>query len=214
MRKALWTVCVDHYAPSVTQYSIPILRAYAQKIGAEFNIITERKFPDWPATYEKLQIFKDGTPYDQNILIDADFLLSPSLPDLTQRVPAGHIGYYMGFDASLLFAPDPYFLRDGRRLGVSTNFMIADRWCHDVWTPLEFNFQEAQKLTSREFILDEYCVSRNIARYGMHVTGLMETEEADRLTKHLDWTTATPSEAEAAQTARYYHSLWGNLIHA
>jgi hypothetical protein len=32
------------------------LQAYASKIGAEFRVIRERRFPGWPLDYEKLQI--------------------------------------------------------------------------------------------------------------------------------------------------------------
>ena len=36
----------------------PYIKKYAQKIGADFYVIKERKFPDWYITYEKLQIYE------------------------------------------------------------------------------------------------------------------------------------------------------------
>jgi hypothetical protein len=207
MKNCLWTVCVDNYAPSITRYSLPILEAYANKIGADFRVIQERKFPEVPAPYEKLQVFELGNQYEYNIIVDADLLIDPSAPDLTRRVPVGHLGYYMGFDASLLFQADPFFLRDGRRLGISTNFLIVHQWAHDALqpdpTPLEILAR-----TKRQFIADEYTVSRNVARYGLKVTGLMGDGEAAAWIKHLDLTTVGPDSQRAEATARDFYLRW------
>lgn len=57
-KKTVFTLNVDGYAPEITALTYPLIEAYAEKIGADFHIISERKFPEWPVTYEKLQIFE------------------------------------------------------------------------------------------------------------------------------------------------------------
>ena len=61
IRKTVWTLNVGpgpgkRYAPEVCSLTYPLLEGYARKIGADFRIIQERKFPEWPVVYEKLQI--------------------------------------------------------------------------------------------------------------------------------------------------------------
>ena len=55
-RKTLYTLCVNDYEPMIRELTYPLMMAYADKIGAVFEVITERKFPDWPIPVEKLQI--------------------------------------------------------------------------------------------------------------------------------------------------------------
>ena len=46
-------------SPASQQSRPALIRAYADKIGADIHIIKERKFdPSYPPVYEKLQIFK------------------------------------------------------------------------------------------------------------------------------------------------------------
>jgi hypothetical protein len=191
MRKAVWTVSVDNYLPELTKHTFPSLQHWADKIGADFHIISERKYPEFPPTYEKLQIYELGKPYEWNILVDADLMIHPDMPDLTKQVPPDHVGYYMGFDASLLFAADQYFLRHGKKIGVATNFVVTHGMVHDFWTPLEFGWEIARTKTKREFIIDEYCVSRNLAKFGLKHTGLFD-EKTMPLMVHFDITTEKP----------------------
>ena len=56
MKKTLYTLMVNGYSPRITKLTLPMIRFYAHKIGADFHIITERKFLEWPITYEKMQV--------------------------------------------------------------------------------------------------------------------------------------------------------------
>lgn len=171
MLTKVFTVRVNDYFPELCEITLPWIKAYAKRIGAEFHEITERKFPDFPPTYEKLQIHELGADSQWNILIDADMVLNSNFPDVTQFNPQ-EIGLYMTYDASFLFEPDQYFVRDGRRLGIATNFLAVHHCNHDVWTPLEMPFSVAQHKTKRLHIIDEYCFSRNVARFGLKVNGV------------------------------------------
>jgi hypothetical protein len=93
--KTVWTVVVDDYFPQLCEITLPNLAAYAKRIGADFQIITERLNPSFPPTYEKTQIWDRGIESDWNILIDADMLISPTFWDVTEIVPEDHVGMYM-----------------------------------------------------------------------------------------------------------------------
>ena len=207
MKKCLYTICVDNYFPELMRYTLPNLANYAQKIEAQFHIITERKFPDFPPTYEKMQIYELGKGNDWNILVDADSMFYPGMFDPTIMVPPDHVGYYMSFDASLLFECDQYFFRDGRNMGVASNFMCVPRACHDLWTPLEFSAEIAKTKTKRWFIVDEYCISRNLARFGLKHTGILDGEFQKLLT-HFDVNTVSPNKEEVIARAKKYHEEW------
>ena len=56
MKKVVYTLALDGYPSEMTILTFPWIKRYAEKIGAEFQIIHERKNPAWPPTYEKTQI--------------------------------------------------------------------------------------------------------------------------------------------------------------
>jgi hypothetical protein len=209
MKKRLYTVCVDNYFPELMEYTLPNLKSYADRIGAEFVVIKERQFPDFPPTYEKLQI--RGEDSDWTILVDADTMLHPQTPDLTMVLPPDYVGSYMQFDASLLFEPDEYFFRDGRRIGVATNLVVAHRACRDLWTPLEFGWDIAKTKTKREFIIDEYCISRNVARFGLKKSGLFDGDEGKKYLQHFDLTTELPDRNAVVEKAKALTIEWSKL---
>ena len=183
---------IGNYRPDITEYTLPNIKAYANKIGAEYKEITERKYPDWPITYEKMQIHELGKNYDWNILCDADVLISKNMPDVTNVVPYNHVGAHGHYDISITVKdPDLYFARDGRQCGVATYFVVSSSLMHDIWTPLEMTAEEAKSKMKREFVIDEYCVSRNLARFGMKFTGV--SPKAEYLF-HLSLTTEQPEE--------------------
>ena len=84
MKKTLWTLNIDDYAPAITALTYPLLERYAHKIGADFQIIDERWYPDWPVVYENLQIYRRGRGNDWNLYIDSDALVHPDLFDITE----------------------------------------------------------------------------------------------------------------------------------
>ena len=188
MKKTVYVVNVDNYAPDLCEFTFPNLKAYASRIGAEFKLITERKFPDFPAPYEKMQVYELGKDDDYSIILDADVLLKSDFPDLTEVVPFDRVGSYMMFPPETLFPPDEYFTRDGRRIGVATNVLVVPRMCHDVLTPLDMPASDVLPTLKRQFIVDEYCVSRNLAKFGIKYCGVIDGRTADSLL-HLNYTT-------------------------
>lgn len=206
MKKKLFTVIVDNYFPELLTYTVPNIERFAHKIGAELSIISERKYPEFPPTFEKLQIHELGRDSDYNILVDADTMFHREMFDPTSVVMPNSFGCYMQFDASLLFEPDEFFYRDGRALGVASNFMVVPRACHDIWTPFEFTAEEAKTKTKRWFIIDEYCISRNVARYGLKCTGLLGND-LQHLIQHFDVNSKNPDKQAVVEAARAYAEL-------
>jgi hypothetical protein len=82
------TLNIGDYAPEICALTYPLLQSYARKIGADFYVIRESRFPDWPLVYEKLQIYdlaRNGS--DWNIYIDSDALVNPEMFDVTAVAP-------------------------------------------------------------------------------------------------------------------------------
>lgn len=188
MKKTLFTLNIDNYCPEITAFTYPLLKRYAEKIDAEFYVIKERKFPDFPVTYEKLQIHKLGKEMknDWNLYIDSDALVHPDFFDPTEHFTKDFV-LHNGSD----FAPnrwkiDNVFRKDGRWIGSCNWFTIASDWCLDLWHPLEdITLQQAldniyptvpeqRTVITKEHLIDDYVLSRNIAKYGFHFSSLCQ----------------------------------------
>ena len=197
MKKVLYTLNINDYAPQVRELTYPLLKFYARKIGAEFFEITERRYPGWPVAYEKLQIWTLARRLDAdwNIFLDADALIHPDTVDFTTYLPRECIAHNGTDFASLRWRYDEYFWRDTRNIGSCNWCSIASRWCLDLWHPLEDltlaealdRIQPTQEerncgLIDREHLLDDYVLSRNIARYGLKVQTLTELQKVLGLT--------------------------------
>ena len=179
MNKALWTLVVDGYPEEITRRTHPLLKYYARKIGADFRVITKRKFPNFPPECEKLQIYELGRGYDWNLFLDSDTLVNPDMFDLTEHVSKDTVMHYAADFAGNRWVYDRFFRRDGRNIGDCGWFTLASDWCHEVWEPLtDLTLEEVEArifpvrcevaagITARHCV-DGYIVGRNIAKYGL-----------------------------------------------
>jgi len=188
MKKTLWTLNINDYAPEIREITYPFLKGYAKKIGAEFREITERKFPDFPVSYEKMQLHELGKDSDWTIFFDADALIHPDAPDFTNFLSKDTIAYNRMDFANIRFKYDKYFKRDGRNLGTGSWVTFASNWCLDVWRPSEEPFDKiVQNVTptlkeqmhgvEAGHLCDGYNQSRNIARFGLKVKKIVDILE-------------------------------------
>ena len=220
MTKTVWTLNVDNYAPEITALTYPLLRRYAQKIGAEFVVITERRSPLLPPVYEKLQIFTRGRSSDWNIYIDSDALVHPDFFDPTNHLTKDTV-LHNGVDmAGNRWRYDEYFWRDNRHIGSCNWFTVGSNWCLDLWHPLEdLTFaqalenihptaEEVSTNITRDHLIDDYMLSRNIARYGLKCTTLrkMQNDLADQ--GNYLWHQYTISVSEKAQQMADVLKAW------
>jgi len=191
LKKTLFTLNVDNYAPEITELTYPLFKRYAAKIGADFHIINERKSPKMPPPYEKLQIYDLGRKMenDWNIFFDADALIHPDMFDVTQFINKDTVCHNGADMANNRWRYDRYFERDKRHIGSCNWFAAASDWCLDLWHPLEdmsyeaaleniFPIQnELNTVITREHLIDDYILSRNIARFGLKFTTLLQIQE-------------------------------------
>jgi hypothetical protein len=179
MKKAVFTLNVDDYSPEVCALTYPLLRDYASRIGADFVIISERKYPSFPVVYEKLQIHELGEEYDWSIFFDSDALVHPDLFDVTEVIHKDTVMQNSQDMAANRFAYDDYFRRDGRHIGACNWFTVASNWCLDLWRPLDnltldqavarihTVMQEKKAGIEEAHLIDDFVLSRNIARFGL-----------------------------------------------
>ncbi len=188
-RRTVHVLNVNNYFPELCALTFPTIERWAEKIGARVNYITKRRWPDWPVLTEKLQVWYDGMDSDWNILIDADILVHPDTPDMLGTfVPPTHVAAKDAYHADTHHYLDPYFIRDGRNIGISGCLVMSSRWTHDLWRPLpeEMNCEKAcAQIKVPRKIVDELCISRNLARHGLKITAPVDPQKDYELFHHL-----------------------------
>lgn len=192
IKKAIFTLNIDNYAPQVTELTYPLINAYAKKIGAEFVIINERKFPDYPVVYEKFQIYELAQQMnnDWNIYIDSDALIHPDLMDFTVVLPPDTVAHHGSDFAPIRWVYDRFFIRDGRHIGSGNWFTLASNLCIELWKPLDdLTVEEAvarifptvdervSGVIPADHLIDDFTCSRNIAKYGLKFVAIRKLME-------------------------------------
>lgn len=190
MRKCVWTLNVDRWAPDICVVTYPYMLHFARKIDAEFRIIRDRKSAaDRCAAIEKLQIYDLGRPYDWNLFIDSDGVVFPDMFDPTEHVKKDTVIQYALDHAGNRFRYNGYLRRDGRDIGCCGLFSAVSDWCLDFYHPLDDISYEAavkeifptvkERLAgiSPEHLIDDYITSRNVARYGLKITTVRKIQE-------------------------------------
>jgi hypothetical protein len=180
IKKTIYLLDINDYAPEIKKLTFPYIKRYAEKIGAEIYIIKERKFPNFPITYEKLQIYELAKKHknDWNIYIDFDTLIHPETIDFTNYISKDTVLHNGADFANVRWRYDEYFLRDGRNIGSCNWMTIASDWCVDLWAPLNIPLKEAlnnieptqienKTVIIKEHLIDDYVLSRNIAKFGL-----------------------------------------------
>lgn len=149
MKKTIFILNVNDYSPEITALTYPLIEAYAHKIGADFHIIRERKFPEWPVTYEKLQIY-----------------------ELAQQM--GNDFAPVRWRSDRFFERDGRHISSCNWLTVASNLCV-DLWRPlDDLTPEEaianitpITNERLSGLIDAAHLIDDYVLSRNIAMFGL-----------------------------------------------
>jgi hypothetical protein len=190
-RKTVYTLNVGPYAPAITALTYPLLAAWVSRIGAELVMLDERRFPTWPVCYEKLQIYDWARERgdDWILYLDSDTLVHPDTPDFTRLIPRDTVAHNDADMAAVRWDYDQYFQRDGRHIGSGNWLAIASAWCVDLWRPLDdltldealarihpAAFERRAGITP-DHLLDDYVLSRNIAKFGLKFTTIKRVQE-------------------------------------
>jgi hypothetical protein len=189
IKKTIFTLNIDNYDEQITELTYPLLKRYAKKIDADFYIISERKFPEYPPVYEKLQIYElaQKMENDWNIYIDSDALVHPDFFDITNHLPRDTVAHNGADMAGNRWKYDRFFYRDGRHLSSCNWCSIASDWCIELWKPLDdLTLEEAienitpivsesnSSVIPASHLIDDYTLSRNIAKYGLKFTTIVK----------------------------------------
>jgi hypothetical protein len=222
MTKTIFLLNVNDFAPEVTKLTYPFIRCYADRIGAKIHIITERKYPEMPVTYEKFQIFSLARQFksDWNIYIDSDALIHPEFLDITAHISKDTIAQYGQDIADIRWKVDEVFLRDGRMIGAGNWFTVASDWCLDLWHELDIPLAQALENirptpaelkagVTREHLIDDYTMSRNIARFGFKHTTFQKIWKSVGIENPLVQHQYTLSMAEQARSHMKRILEWG-----
>lgn len=121
IKKTIYTLACNGYSPDICEITFPYLKRYADKIGADFFVIQDRKFPDYPATYEKNQIHELARERqdDWAIFFDADVLVHPAFIDVTGVVGKDTVVIHDTVCSANFTRLNEFHLRDGRMLGMT-----------------------------------------------------------------------------------------------
>jgi hypothetical protein len=221
IKKTIFTVNVDNYAPEITELTYPLLKRYAEKIGADFVVIKDRKFPDKPPVYEKMQIYELAQVMgnDWNIYIDSDAIIHPDMFDVTEFLTKDTVCHNGNDMANNRWKYDNYFRRDGRNIGSCNWFTIASDWCVDLWHPLDISYEEALEnifpiqnelntVITKEHLIDDYMLSRNIARFGLKFKSVIKLMEEMRDSGNYLWHQYTLPIDEKVKDMRRVLANW------
>ena len=115
MSKTIFLLNIGKYLPKITKITYPLIEYYADKIGADIVKITKRKYPDFPVTYEKFQIY-DLASSEWNIYIDSDTCILPEFYDLTPFMDKSVTYFPNNNVAPARYRVDKYFLRSNNLL--------------------------------------------------------------------------------------------------
>ena len=188
MKKTLYTLVVDGYSQELTALTHPLLKRYADKMRADFFVITQRKWPMMPPVYEKFQIYDLARERgdERSLYIDSDALVHPDFYDISDYVPRDTVCHNGSDNAGNRWTYDEFFRRDGRHIGSCNWFTLCSDWTLDLWRQqddltyaemlarIHPTLEELRTVITADHLIDDYILSRNIARYGLKFTTVGE----------------------------------------
>lgn len=205
MLKRLFVLRIDNYWPELCAFTIPTIKAWCQKNGWEYNEITERHHnPIASATFSKTKIYELGADSDWNIICDADLMLRPDFFDPTTFCDQYIIRSSYSFKASTRFPICKYFLRNNRNVGISGGFVLTSKLTHDLWKADELSDEMI-----KSHLADEWIISRNLAKYGLHYDGI--SNDPDKYIVHFGGTLGHTTHEEktvAVEKAKELFHSW------
>ena len=221
MNKILHVLNINDFFPELFELTYPTIKAYADRTGFTINLITERKFPDYPINYEKMQVYKDGDGADYNMLCDADMLIHPHFPDVATIVKPENVAFNDNYNISHKYYADriKYFVRDGRDVGIATNFVVTSSLTHDLWEPLPLTQEQISELAVPNdsepdewnrgwgHYADEFALSFNLAKYGMKYQGICPEDWQRPFLIHV----GTGDKPKSLRIARQTLEEWSRL---
>ena len=88
------TIAVGKDYEEMSAITHPSIKAYADKIGAEFMCIKEKKLANTTPHWDKFQIYDLLDKYDRILYLDTDLIIREDCPDLFLEVPNNKLGMF------------------------------------------------------------------------------------------------------------------------
>lgn len=94
MANLVLTISVGEYYNKVAELTLPSIKKYAEKIGADFLNIDGRNDQYITQKWNKFHIFNLLNKYDRIIYFDIDILIREDCPNLFDKVPESKLGMF------------------------------------------------------------------------------------------------------------------------
>lgn len=94
-KKAIVTLAIGDFYEKMGSITHPLMKKYANNVGADFVCISQPDVADitaLPPKYEKFQIYDLFDRYDRILFIDTDIIVNPDAPDIFDYCPAECFG--------------------------------------------------------------------------------------------------------------------------
>ena len=167
MRHIVCTLDIG-YPKVVTDITLPAMKAYSENIGAEFRILSDRKFSELPLTQEKFQLYE--LEADHITFLDVDALINPNATDFSVVVPDAIVMAEILDGAD--FTQDSIPGREQFRVHSEfLSFSAANKFIVEPHAdPMQYIDQILNK--NPEWQLDEFVMSLNVLKHGADLIDL------------------------------------------
>lgn len=169
---------------------------WANKIDADFKILTERKFPQYAISVEKFQMKEYLKDYDWVYFLDADLLIHPDTIDMSLYLEKDVLLHWSWLSLSTKYKNNKIFERDDRRLGLASTFLCVSNWMEDFFD-LDMEFKTQEEISKQIIMLkeeqnfaklvsdnhtwlgegwysDEFILAYNLCKYGLKAMAIKD----------------------------------------
>jgi hypothetical protein len=157
-----------NYAKEVTEITLPAMEQYAANIGAEFLVLSERKYPDLPITQEKFQLY--DLDADHITFLDVDALVNSKAIDFSEMF-SDVLVIAEWLDAEDFTLESPPGKSKFRVHSAFLSFSDANRFIVEP-DPEPLKHVSCVLGDNKEWHLDEYIMSLNVLRRGADILDL------------------------------------------
>ena len=196
MKKLLVTLNINDYDKEITNLTFPFMKEYAKNIGADFHIIKERKFTDFPLMLEEFQMYEFAETYDWIIFLDGDCLINPKGVDLTTLVEEDRVLIAKFNSPTHHYHPDNIEGKYNLKYYAPFFFLVFHKNSKDCVKPYQnpYDYYEYINLKSthpemetymkirthlsekeiKDTLIDEFLLTLNLHRYNIKTASLQE----------------------------------------
>ncbi|MBF0553720.1 MAG: hypothetical protein HQK96_04100 [Nitrospirae bacterium] len=94
MKLAIVTLCIGDESKSIAEITHPTIKAYADKLGADFILIDTESVSAISPHWAKFKLYDLLNKYDRIIYFDTDLIIRDDCPNLFEIVPYNQVGAF------------------------------------------------------------------------------------------------------------------------